>query len=121
MNGYRGRERPRGPPTPPEARNRRRSEGRRLRYEANAGQHFTDRENVASPEGNVIRAATADELAAAVKRLPDPERLIIGLRYFLELSEAETATVAGIPRGTVKSRISRAMTKLREEIGAQRE
>jgi RNA polymerase sigma-70 factor (ECF subfamily) len=104
-----------------EARNRRRSEGRRLRYEANAGQRFTDCETVASPEGDVIRAASADELAAAVNRLPDLERLMIGLRYFLELTEAETATVAGIPRGTVKSRISRAMTKLREEIGAQRE
>jgi RNA polymerase sigma-70 factor (ECF subfamily) len=56
-------------------------------------------------------------LVAAVNRLPDKERLVIGLRYFLELSEMETAQAAGIPRGTVKSRISRGLSRLRDDVG----
>jgi len=38
---------------------------------------------------------------------------VIAARYLLELSEAETAEVLGIPRGTVKSRLSRALDRLR--------
>ena len=42
------------------------------------------------------------------------DRLAIGLRWFAELGEAEMAEVLGVPRGTVKSRLSRAMGRLRE-------
>jgi RNA polymerase sigma-70 factor (ECF subfamily) len=42
---------------------------------------------------------------------------VIACRYLLELSEAETAATLGVRRGTVKSRLSRALDKLREEVG----
>jgi RNA polymerase sigma-70 factor (ECF subfamily) len=57
-------------------------------------------------------------LLAALDRLRDEDRLVIGARYLLELSEAETAETLGIARGTVKSRLSRAMSRLRTVLEA---
>jgi RNA polymerase sigma-70 factor (ECF subfamily) len=54
---------------------------------------------------------------AAVERLKPEDQLVIGLRWFVELDEASMATVLKVPRGTVKSRLSRAMKRLREEVG----
>ena len=42
---------------------------------------------------------------------------MIGCRYLLDLSEAETAAALGVARGTVKSRLSRALERLRAEVG----
>jgi RNA polymerase sigma-70 factor, ECF subfamily len=57
------------------------------------------------------------ELLAAVERLRETDRLVIACRYFLELSEHETAAVLGWRRGTVKSRLARALERLRFELG----
>jgi RNA polymerase sigma factor (sigma-70 family) len=48
----------------------------------------------------------------------EEDRLVIGYRYFLDLSEEETAEALGIPRGTVKSRLARALARLREQMEA---
>ena len=48
--------------------------------------------------------------------LRDEDREVIGARYFLDLSEAETAEALGLPKGTVKSRLSRALGRLRERL-----
>ena len=61
--------------------------------------------------------ATVDsDLADAVRRamsdLDDDQRAVVVLRYFAHLSEQQTATVLGIPPGTVKSRLSRALARL---------
>jgi RNA polymerase sigma-70 factor (ECF subfamily) len=56
-------------------------------------------------------------LLAAVNSLREEDRLVITCRYFLELSEEETAAVLDWKRGTVKSRLSRALERLRAEIG----
>jgi RNA polymerase sigma-70 factor (ECF subfamily) len=42
---------------------------------------------------------------------------VIACRYFLDLSEDETAAALGVRRGTVKSRTSRALGRLRESLG----
>jgi RNA polymerase sigma-70 factor (ECF subfamily) len=42
--------------------------------------------------------------------------MVIGYRYFLQLTEAETAAALGCARGTVKSRLSRALARLREKM-----
>ncbi len=52
----------------------------------------------------------------AVERLPDDQRDAIACRYLLGLTEAETATALGIRAGTVKSRLSRALARLRETL-----
>jgi RNA polymerase sigma-70 factor (ECF subfamily) len=70
----------------------------------------------ASPEAEIVAAETRDQLFAALARLRDEDREVIGARYLLDLSEAETAETIGIRRGTVKSRTSRALARLREAM-----
>jgi RNA polymerase sigma-70 factor (ECF subfamily) len=98
-----------------EARNRRRSAGRRgalaLRAAEPAGE---DR----SAEAQVIAAESRQALLGALARLRDDDRLVLGCRYLLELSEAETAAALGVKVGTVKSRTSRALGRLRGEVEA---
>jgi RNA polymerase sigma-70 factor (ECF subfamily) len=48
--------------------------------------------------------------------MPERDRLVIAARFFLDLSEAETAEVLGCRRGTVKSRTSRALARLRSSL-----
>ena len=54
-------------------------------------------------------------LAAALERLDERDRQVIACRYLLELSEAETAAALGCRPGTVKSRLSRALERLRAQ------
>jgi RNA polymerase sigma factor (sigma-70 family) len=66
-----------------------------------------------SPEERLLAADQRRLLLAALSRLRDDDRLVIGARYLLDLSEAEMAEALGVARGTVKSRLSRAMSRLR--------
>jgi RNA polymerase sigma-70 factor (ECF subfamily) len=56
------------------------------------------------------------ELWQAIRHLRAADQQVLYLRYFLELSEAETARTLGIAQGTVKSRLSRALDRLRALI-----
>jgi RNA polymerase sigma-70 factor (sigma-E family) len=58
------------------------------------------------------------ELAVALSRLTRQQRTVLGLRYFLDLSEAEVAAVLGCSAGNVKSTASRALSRLREMVVA---
>ena len=60
-----------------------------------------------------MAAETRATLLQAVNELREEDRLVIACRYFLDLSEAEMAETLGIARGTVKSRLSRALGRLR--------
>jgi RNA polymerase sigma-70 factor (ECF subfamily) len=71
-----------------------------------------------SPEERVLAADQRRLLLDALDILPEDDRLVIGARYLLELSEAEMAGAFGIARGTVKSRLSRAMSRLRAAVEA---
>lgn len=97
-----------------EARNRVRAAVRRTRYETLAATAAAGA--VPSAEAEAVDAVHRDKLRAAIDRLPDRERLIVACRYLLELSEAETAAVAGIPKGTAKSRLARAIDRMREDL-----
>lgn len=66
----------------------------------------------------VVAAEARAELLAALGTLRDDDREVLGARFLLDLSEAETAEALGIPRGTVKSRTSRALGRLRDALGA---
>jgi RNA polymerase sigma-70 factor (sigma-E family) len=52
-------------------------------------------------------------LLAAIRGLPDRQREVLALRYYLDLSEAEIASTLGISRGAVKSHASRGVAALR--------
>ena len=72
------------------------------------------------PERGDGRDATADldlhdALWTALSRLPKRQRAMVVLRYYEDLSEAETAHLMGVSVGTVKSTTSRALAKLRED------
>jgi RNA polymerase sigma-70 factor (sigma-E family) len=66
-------------------------------------------------EGLPGRAA----LLACVRELPAGQRAVLVLRYFDDLSEAETARALGCSIGTVKSQHARAMARLRELVPGQ--
>ncbi len=99
-----------------EARNRRRSAGRRERLAERAATDPVARDVAPSPETGVIAGERRDAVLAALGELRERDRRIIEYRYFLGLSEAETAEVLGVAKGTVKSRLSRALTRLRPLI-----
>jgi len=99
-----------------EARNRRRSAGRRHALALRAAREIRPGDAAPSPEAAVLSRERQDLVLAAVNRLSEEHRLVVACRYFLDLSEAETASVLGIRTGTVKSRLSRALEHLREEV-----
>jgi RNA polymerase sigma-70 factor, ECF subfamily len=81
------------------------SRARRLRQEVDAG---AVPEPVAPPE----RAAGLGELGAALARLSPEHRAVVVMRYLLEFTPGEIATLLEIPRGTVNSRLRRALDAL---------
>lgn len=60
-------------------------------------------------------------LLEALGRLRPEDRLVIGARHLLELSERETASALGCRPGTAKSRLSRALERLRSELAVDEE
>lgn len=58
------------------------------------------------------RIAVADAVHRALAALSKPNRDVVVLRYFVQLTEKQTAAALGIPPGTVKSRLSRALAHL---------
>lgn len=99
-----------------EARNRRRSAGRRTVHELRSA-HLPTPPQSDDPEHAAELAETRSRLVALLDDLPDRERIVIALRYFAQLTEEETAAAIGVPRGTVKSRASRALRRLRRRLG----
>ena len=106
-----------------EARNRVRSTGRRhaLELRLAEGHRLSDGHRpggaAPSPEAAAVAAEDRRQLLSMVNALSEEDRMVIASRYFLELSGEETAEALGIPEGTVKSRLSRALARLRERVG----
>jgi RNA polymerase sigma-70 factor (sigma-E family) len=63
-------------------------------------------------------AADHDQVWQAIQRLPDRQRKAVVLRYYEDLSEAETAEILGCSVGTVKSQVSRGLTRMQELMSA---
>jgi RNA polymerase sigma-70 factor (ECF subfamily) len=97
-----------------EARNRRRSAGRRAHLALRVAGGASSGDAAPSPEATLLAAEQRDELLAAVNALPEEQRAVISLRYFVGLSEDEVAQALGVAHGTVKSRTARALERLRE-------
>ena len=102
------------------ARNRRRAAGRRRELQLRAEVAASDHASAPSAESSTLEAERRRALLAAVNALSPDDRLVISARYFLDLSEAEIAELADVARGTVKSRLSRARTRLARGLGGDR-
>jgi RNA polymerase sigma-70 factor (ECF subfamily) len=100
-----------------EARNRRRSAGRRERLNLRVAADAPPGDAAPSPEGALLSAERRERLLAALNTLGERDRLVLSCRYLLELSEEETAAALRCRRGTVKSRVARALERLRAELG----
>jgi len=101
-----------------EARNRRTSARRRtvLAERALVGQSSGD--SAQSPEAAAEANEFRSTLVATLRTLREDDRLILAYRLFFDLSEAEMAEALDCPRGTVKSRLSRALARLRAALPA---
>jgi RNA polymerase sigma factor (sigma-70 family) len=73
-----------------------------------------------SAEAAVLRAQRQAAIRGAVRALPENYRLAVTCRYLLDLSEEETAARLGWPRGSVKSRLARALAQLRSALADDR-
>ena len=71
---------------------------------------------VASPETDAAKNWESQLLWQAVRRLALPDQQVIYYRFFLNLPVDETAQALGIAEGTVKSRLHRAVDRLREVV-----
>ena len=102
-----------------EARNRRRVHGRhqalKLRVTTNSLVDLTE----PSAEATALALEEHARLLVAVTALPDRDREIVALRFFAGLSEAETSAALGCPLGTAKSRLSRALGRLRLALATE--
>lgn len=95
-----------------ETRNAVRSRTRRSRREELAA----PLDVVLDPADEAVSLERRRELVEAVRALPEALRLVVTCRYLLDLDEQETAVVLGWPRGTVKSRLHRALGRLRASL-----
>jgi len=96
-----------------EAHNRQVAAGRRATLAVRVAETQPAGESDLSPEAAALRAERHTALLRALAALSVDDRLVITERYFLDLSEAEMAEALDCPRGTVKSRLSRALGRLR--------
>ena len=99
-----------------EARNRVRSTGRRHQLELRLAEGYRPGGAAPSPEAAAVAAEDRSHLLRLVNELSTEDRLVISSRYLLELSGEETAAALGIAEGTVKSRLSRALARLKARV-----
>jgi RNA polymerase sigma-70 factor (ECF subfamily) len=99
-----------------ETHNLTRGRGRRDRAILRAAVLAETAPAVREPADLVVAAERRTTLLAAVRELPEKERLVVIYRFLLDLSEAETAAALGWPRGSVKSRLSRALRRLKADL-----
>ncbi len=86
------------------------TDGRRRRWSGEqASAHLPEAPDTRDSER---RVHVTDAVDRALGALSPPLRAVVVLRFYVHLSEERTATALGIPRGTVKSRLSRALAEL---------
>lgn len=94
--------------------NTRTSQWRRRRVEEFCCEELPEPEPWQGPDP-AEHEAQRDAVWRAVLKLPARQRAMVVLRFYEDLSESQTAAVLGVSVGTVKSAVSRALTKLRED------
>ena len=98
--------------------NRSRSALRHRTVVARHAARETVQANGAPADAPVMAAARRAAVLDAMRSLPERQREVLALRYYLDLSEAEIADALGISRGAVKSHASRGSATLRELLAA---
>ena len=101
-----------------EARNRRTAAHRRTALQERAHRAQASGEAAPSPEAAAEADAFRATLLETLERLRDDDRLILSYRLFFDFSEADMAEALKVPKGTVKSRLSRALGRLRDALPA---
>ena len=99
-----------------EARNRRRADRRRAALELRLAEGLRRGSGDQSPEAEAEAAEERRALLRALNGMAQDDREVIGCRYLLQLSVEETAAALAVPEGTVKSRLARALGRLRESM-----
>ena len=104
-----------------ETRNLHRASGRRAARERRAWEQSEPLLAVRphDPADALLSAERQSALVQGLARLSPEHRQVVTCRYLLDLDEAETAAVLGWPRGTVKSRLHRALTRLRDLLDTE--
>ncbi|MEZ4770933.1 MAG: RNA polymerase sigma factor [Caldilineales bacterium] len=100
------------------ASNRRRSVARFLGALSRAARAAPEPVVAGANAGRLAQQEEAAALWQAIRRLRRDDQEVIYLRYFAELSVADTAEALGVAPGTVKSRLSRATDRLRTVVEA---
>jgi RNA polymerase sigma-70 factor, ECF subfamily len=80
----------------------------------------TSGDAVPPPEESATRRSELGRVLAAYEQLPAEQQAVVAARFFLQLSEAETADVLNLRLGTVKSRLSRALARISSSLQEQR-
>lgn len=96
-----------------EAINRRKAAGRRPTVGLSVVLDRASGDTALSPEALALAHERREVVLDALRRMREEDRLVIAYRYFFDLSEVEMAEALGVARGTVKSRLSRAIARLR--------
>ena len=78
---------------------------------------LTPADEPAVPDGGT-HLAIRDQLERGLARLPQEQRAVVVLVYYLDLPLADAAEALGIPLGTTKSRLNRATSALRAALDA---
>ncbi len=92
-----------------------------LRRRVVAGRHLTAAPDPTPAAETTALAGDADDaVLTALRGLPDRQREVLALRYYLDLSEAEIAATLGISPGSVKTHASRGLTSLADRLEDQR-
>lgn len=99
-----------------QAINRRKAAARRRSLAERFGAALRGGGELPSVEAQVAAGERSSRLWQAVRRLKPDEQMLVYLRYYLELSEAELAEVFDCPPGTVKSRLHRTLGRLQAII-----
>ncbi|MFE7230200.1 SigE family RNA polymerase sigma factor [Streptomyces sp. NPDC002405] len=95
--------------------NTRTSQWRRRKVDEFACDELPEPEPAPGTTDPAEQQALRDAMWRAIMKLPARQRAMVVLRYYEDLSEVQTAEVLGVSVGTVKSAVSRALGKLRED------
>jgi RNA polymerase sigma factor (sigma-70 family) len=104
-----------------EALNRRRGNRRQADLQLRSGHLAIGQQRPESPDDVVLASETREALVRGLNRLPTRDRALIAYRYFLDLSPGEIAAIWDSPASTVRTQLSRALEKLRDQLDRERD